>query len=78
MAQAARRQSDATFIGHLHGDHANQDVARMFLAANKPVVAPEGLWADDPALSKQLTYPKRGVDAIVSDRTARNGGDDVV
>ena len=48
-------QSDATFISHLHGDHANKDVARMFLAANKPVIAPEGLWADDPELSKQLT-----------------------
>ncbi len=57
-------QSDATFISHLHGDHANQDVARMFLAANKPVVAPEGLWADDAALAKQLTYPKRSVDGM--------------
>jgi L-ascorbate metabolism protein UlaG (beta-lactamase superfamily) len=57
-------QSDATFISHLHSDHANKDVARMFLAANKPVVAPEGLWADDPDLSKQLTYPVRSIDQI--------------
>ena len=57
-------QSDILFISHLHGDHANADVARMFLAANKPVVAPEGLWASDADLSKQLTYPKRGVDEV--------------
>ena len=57
-------QSDATFISHLHGDHANADVARMFLAAHKPVIAPEGLWADNAELSKQLTYPKRSVDDV--------------
>ncbi len=34
-------QSDVTFISHLHGDHANADVARMFLAAGKPVIAPK-------------------------------------
>jgi hypothetical protein len=52
-------QSDATFISHVHGDHANQDVARMFLAVGKPVIAPEGLWSDNRELSRQLTYPKR-------------------
>ena len=57
-------QSDATFISHLHADHANKDVARKFLAANKPVIAPEGLWADDPEISRQLTYPKRGLDEM--------------
>jgi L-ascorbate metabolism protein UlaG (beta-lactamase superfamily) len=57
-------ESDATFISHLHGDHANADVARMFLAAGKPVIAPEGLWADDAQLSKQLTYLKRSIDDV--------------
>lgn len=57
-------QSDATFISHLHFDHANKDVARMFLAANKPVIAPEGLWADDSELSKQLTYPARSLNEV--------------
>jgi L-ascorbate metabolism protein UlaG (beta-lactamase superfamily) len=57
-------QSDATFISHLHGDHANPDVARMFLAAHKPVIAPEGLWASDVDLSRQLTYPKRSTDEV--------------
>jgi L-ascorbate metabolism protein UlaG (beta-lactamase superfamily) len=57
-------QSDATFISHRHGDHANQDVARMFIAKNKPVIAPDGLWSDDPVLSKQLTYPKRTLDEV--------------
>lgn len=57
-------QSDATFISHRHPDHANKDVARMFLARNKPVLAPEGLWEDDPELSRQLTYPKRIVNEM--------------
>lgn len=59
-------QSDATFISHLHGDHANQDVARMFLAKQKPVVAPEGLWKDNAELSGRLTYPERSASAIHS------------
>jgi len=53
-------QSDATFVSHEHYDHANQDVARMFLAQNKPVIVPEGLWTDAPDLASRLTYPKRG------------------
>lgn len=57
-------QSDATFISHLHGDHANRDVARMFLDSGKPVVAPEGLWQNEPELSSRLTYPKRDVETI--------------
>jgi L-ascorbate metabolism protein UlaG (beta-lactamase superfamily) len=57
-------QSDATFISHLHGDHANRDVAKLFLSQHKPVIAPEGLWADDPELSKQLTYPKRSTSEV--------------
>ncbi len=54
-------QSDATLITHLHGDHANPEVARMFIARNKPVVAPEGLWSQHPELAKRLTYPQRSV-----------------
>lgn len=36
-------QSYATFISHLHNDHANQQVARMFLSHHKPVIAPKGV-----------------------------------
>jgi L-ascorbate metabolism protein UlaG (beta-lactamase superfamily) len=54
-------QSDVTFISHRHGDHANKDVARMFLAQNKQVIAPEGLWQDDPEFATKLTYPKRSI-----------------
>lgn len=54
-------QSDATFISHLHGDHASQEVARLFLGAGKPVIAPEGLWSTDPSLATKLMYPRRGV-----------------
>lgn len=65
-------QSDATFISHLHGDHANADVARMFLARNKPVVAPEGLWSSMPELAAKLTYPKRSTE-IVHEIPVRGG-----
>jgi L-ascorbate metabolism protein UlaG (beta-lactamase superfamily) len=53
-------QSDATFISHLHGDHASKQVARAFLAAGKPVIAPPNLWADDPEFKGRLLYAKRG------------------
>lgn len=58
------RQSDATFISHFHSDHASQEVARLFLAAGKPVVAPEGLWANVPEFAGKLTYPKRAVNVV--------------
>lgn len=57
-------QSDATFISHLHGDHASIDVARMFLAKNKPVVAPEGLWNAMPEMAAKVTYPKRSTEIV--------------
>ena len=56
-------QSDALFISHRHGDHANQTVARLFLDRGKPVVAPEGLWADEP-ISALLTYPTRSTETV--------------
>lgn len=35
---------DALFISHPHNDHADLRLARLFLEAGKPVVAPPGLW----------------------------------
>jgi L-ascorbate metabolism protein UlaG (beta-lactamase superfamily) len=52
-------QSDVTFISHLHDDHANQEVARMFTEAGKPVVAPENLWRQESGLATKLLYSKR-------------------
>ena len=54
-------QSDATFISHQHSDHANEEVASAFLAAGKPVLAPEGLWPQFPG---KLTYPKRSATEV--------------
>lgn len=59
-------QADVMFISHRHYDHANQDVARMFLELNKPVIAPEGLWANVAELSARLTYPKRSTEIVHS------------
>ncbi len=61
-------QSDAMFISHMHGDHASADVARMFLASAKPVIAPEGLWSNIPDLASRLTYPKRSTELVHSVR----------
>jgi L-ascorbate metabolism protein UlaG (beta-lactamase superfamily) len=57
-------QADALFISHLHGDHASPQVARLFLARHKPVVAPEGLWAGEAEFSRALLYPKRSATAV--------------
>ncbi len=57
-------QSDALFISHEHDDHANPEVARLFLDAGKPVIAPEGLWTEVPDLASRLTYPRRSVDQV--------------
>ncbi len=57
-------QSDAIFISHKHPDHANADVARLFMAARKPVIASERLFVDDAALSNNLTVPERSLDKV--------------
>ncbi len=66
LLQRLAAQSDATFISHLHSDHASQEVARIFLAQNKPVVAPEGLWSGVADLAAKLTYPKRSTETVHS------------
>jgi L-ascorbate metabolism protein UlaG (beta-lactamase superfamily) len=57
-------QTDATFISHLHGDHANPEFAQMMLDRNKPVIAPEGLWKDRPEFAGRLTYPERSATKV--------------
>ncbi|MBC7926432.1 MAG: hypothetical protein H7039_12315 [Bryobacteraceae bacterium] len=65
-------QSDATFISHLHGDHASEEVARLFLEQGKPVVAPDKLWAEQADLASRLTYPVRSTTAITKLPVRRN------
>jgi L-ascorbate metabolism protein UlaG (beta-lactamase superfamily) len=65
-------QSDALFISHKHPDHANAQVAQMFMAARKPVIAPERLFVEDPALSNYLTVPERSLDKV-HDISIQNG-----
>ncbi len=67
------QQSDILFISHLHYDHANKDVARMFLERGKKVIAAEGLWSNDEYFRTRLIYPKRSADAIHR-VTVREGG----
>jgi L-ascorbate metabolism protein UlaG (beta-lactamase superfamily) len=56
--------ADAAFISHRHFDHANQEVARVFLARNKPVITPDDLWADSPELAGKLTRPARNAEIV--------------
>jgi L-ascorbate metabolism protein UlaG (beta-lactamase superfamily) len=58
------RQSDILFISHEHSDHANKDVARMFLDQGKQVVAAAGLWSNDPEFAGRLTYPRRSATEV--------------
>ena len=54
-------QSDAHFISHWHHDHANATVARLFMESQKPVIAPERLFIEEPALSNYLTVLERSL-----------------
>jgi L-ascorbate metabolism protein UlaG (beta-lactamase superfamily) len=58
MMERFVKQCDALFISHRHGDHANEDVARMFLDKGKPVVAPPQVWAGRP-IHNSITHLKR-------------------
>ncbi|MDR0352180.1 MAG: hypothetical protein LBI02_02080 [Opitutaceae bacterium] len=46
---------DALFVSHPHNDHADLRVARLFLDAGKPVVAPPGLWEN---IAPRLVRPR--------------------
>ena len=58
-------QADALFLSHLHGDHVNQGVVRLFLDRQKPVIAPEGLWSGQE-IAARLTFPKRSATTVHS------------
>lgn len=49
---------DVLFISHYHNDHADSWVAGMFLAQNKPVVSPSGIFQTLPVYSK-IVHPER-------------------
>ncbi|MCY1723207.1 MBL fold metallo-hydrolase [Prolixibacteraceae bacterium Z1-6] len=51
---------DVLFISHRHEDHAEKSVAAQFIVQNKPVVAPEQMWKDDPLYDK-ITHLERMV-----------------
>ena len=58
-------QADGMFISHMHGDHASQEVVKLFLDRQKPVIAPEGLWAGQ-AIAARLTFPKRSTTEVLA------------
>lgn len=52
-------QTDALFLSHLHDDHVNPEVVKVFLDKGIPVVAPEKLWENRPEFAKRMIYPER-------------------
>jgi hypothetical protein len=58
-------QCDALFISHRHGDHADEWVAQEFIDQGKPVVAPEGIWANKP-IYKKMTHLQRKANQMQS------------
>ncbi len=50
LMQAIVNQCDVLFITHLHEDHADKQVADLFIKAQKPVFAPANLWADNSSV----------------------------
>jgi L-ascorbate metabolism protein UlaG (beta-lactamase superfamily) len=65
-------QCDALFLTHAHNDHVNPEVARLFLAQSKPVLAPPGLWSNIADLASRVTYPERAVNT--THRVSLKGG----
>ena len=57
------KQCDVLFVSHKHDDHQDKTVARIFLDAGKPVVAPDQFWKDDPIFSK-ITHLKREANKV--------------
>lgn len=57
--------TDILFISHVHSDHADKWVTEQFLNRNKPVVAPENVWNDQP-FSKRIIRPERKAHVIQS------------
>jgi len=72
ILQRLAAQCDALFLTHAHNDHVNPEVARLFLAQNKPVLAPPKLWGNIPDLASRVTYPERTVNT--TQRVALKGG----
>lgn len=47
LMQAIVDKCDILFVTHLHEDHADKQVAEMFIKAKKPIWAPSNLWEDN-------------------------------
>jgi len=50
--------TDILFISHYHGDHADSWVAEQFIAQNKPVITPPGIFENLPVYSG-IQHPER-------------------
>ena len=57
------KQCDALLITHRHADHAEKNVAELFIELDLPVLATEQVWLGD-AIHKKIIHPDRSVDKI--------------
>lgn len=64
-------QCDALFISHLHPDHADEEVANLFISNSKPVVAPPQVWNGKP-IHTSITHLQRNADTIHNLMVNRN------
>lgn len=71
LARRLVRQCDVLFISHRHADHADEMIARTFIAQGKPVVAPPGVF-QGAAIRDQVTHLQR--DAGIVQRLAVHNG----
>lgn len=50
LMQAVVHYCDILFISHIHSDHADLQVAQMFIKEGKPVWGPTNLWEDNKSI----------------------------
>ena len=53
-------QCDVLFVSHEHLDHADHKVAKWFLDAGKPVLAPDAMWKGEPIHDALTHLPREG------------------
>lgn len=54
LMQAIVAHCDVMFVSHEHSDHADWEVAQMFVKAGKSVIVPTGLWEDKDSAIKHM------------------------
>lgn len=54
LIKAMAERSDIMFVSHAHSDHADWQVAEIFIKAGKNIIAPTGLWENNSNLIRHM------------------------